>query len=294
MDQMVGQNVQGQRDKVVIIMGATGTGKSKLSIYLATRYRAEIVNSDKMQVYKGLDIVTNKVTWEEQCGVPHHLLGIRDPYTDFTVEDFCYSALHAIESILSRGRLPIIVGGSNRYIEALIDGDESKFRSKYNCCILWVDVSMEKHYPFLSERIDQMVENGLIEELSEMFDPNLDYSRGIFRSIGVPEFDQYFRTKPYLNDENCEMLLQKAISEMKENTWDLAHRQLKKIHRLQYGKGWGMHRLDATEVFGKRGKEAEEAWKDCVGGPGLRIVAHFLKDITKQAPADVIAVDHES
>lgn len=114
-------------------MGATGTGKSKLSVHLASRYKAELINSDKMQVYKGLDIVTNKVTMEEQCGVPHHLLGILDPYADFTVDHFRDMVVRAIESIVSRGHLPIIVGGSNTYVEALIDDEDKKLRSKYEC-----------------------------------------------------------------------------------------------------------------------------------------------------------------
>ena len=67
------------RDKVVVVLGATGTGKSRLAIDLATRFGAEVINSDKIQVYKGLDIVTNKVSNEECHGVPHHSLGIIDP-----------------------------------------------------------------------------------------------------------------------------------------------------------------------------------------------------------------------
>ncbi|KAG6645191.1 hypothetical protein CIPAW_08G105200 [Carya illinoinensis] len=273
-------NPQKHREKVVIIMGATGTGKSKLSIYLAKCYDAELINSDKMQVYEGLDIVTNKVTEGEQCEVPHHLLGIIDPYADFTVERFCEMALVSIESILSRGRLPIIVGGSNTYIEALIDGEEYKFRSKYDCCFLWVDVSLPEHHSFLSIRVDQMVENGMVEELRKMFDPNVDYSKGIFRSIGVPEFDQYFRTEPYLEKETRTKLFLKGLSEMKENTWRLARRQQEKIHRLKDVKGWNMHRLDATKVFRKQGKEAEDAWKDLVATPSKRIVDQFLNEVT--------------
>ncbi|KAF5462620.1 hypothetical protein F2P56_018609 [Juglans regia] len=267
---------QKHREKVVIIMGATGTGKSKLSMYLAKCYEAELINSDKMQVYEGLDIVTNKVTEAEQCEVPHHLLGILDPYADFAVERFCEMALVSIESILSRGRLPIIVGGSNTYIEALIDGEEYKFRSKYDCCFLWVDVSLAEHQSFLSIRVDQMVENGMEEELRKMFDPNVDYSKGIFRSIGVPEFDQYFRTEPHLEKETRKKLFRKGLSEMKENTCQLARRQQEKIHRLKDVKGWDMHRLDATEVFRKQGKEAEGAWKDLVATPSKRIVDQFL------------------
>ncbi|KAL3533997.1 hypothetical protein ACH5RR_007518 [Cinchona calisaya] len=77
-----------RKDEVVIVMGATGTGKSRLSIDLATRFPAEIVNSDKMQVYKGLDIVTNKVTEDDCHGIPHHLLGFMNRNEDFSAHDF--------------------------------------------------------------------------------------------------------------------------------------------------------------------------------------------------------------
>ncbi|KAL2230811.1 UNVERIFIED_CONTAM: Adenylate isopentenyltransferase 5, chloroplastic [Sesamum indicum] len=100
------------KDKVVVVLGATGTGKSSLAIDLATRFGAEVINSDKIQVYKGLDIVTNKVRNEECRSVPHHLLGIIDPDVDFTVHDFLHHALLA-DAIVQKNRLPIIAGGSN-------------------------------------------------------------------------------------------------------------------------------------------------------------------------------------
>ncbi|KAK1399001.1 Adenylate isopentenyltransferase 3, chloroplastic [Heracleum sosnowskyi] len=118
------------KEKVVVVMGATGTGKSKLSIDLATRLSGEVVNSDKMQVYEGLDIITNKITEEEACDVPHHLFGIIDPNVDFTSTNFCSMASLAIRSIAGRRKLPIIVGGSNSFIEALVEDEIHEFRSR--------------------------------------------------------------------------------------------------------------------------------------------------------------------
>ncbi|KAF2287851.1 hypothetical protein GH714_002974 [Hevea brasiliensis] len=113
-----------RKDKVVFVVGPTGTGKSRLAIDLATRIPAEVVNCDKMQVYKGLDIVTNKVTQEECRGVPHHLIGVVvDPNANFTCDDFRYHASDAVQSIVARDRLPIIAGGSNSFIEALANED---------------------------------------------------------------------------------------------------------------------------------------------------------------------------
>jgi adenylate isopentenyltransferase (cytokinin synthase) len=109
-------------NKVVVVMGATGTRKSKLAINLARRLGGEVVNSDKMQVYDGLDVVTNKVTKEECMGVPHHLINGVHPDADFTASDFCAHATRAVDLITERGLLPIIAGGSNSYIEELVDG----------------------------------------------------------------------------------------------------------------------------------------------------------------------------
>ncbi|KAF8392476.1 hypothetical protein HHK36_022818 [Tetracentron sinense] len=267
-------NLQRRKEKVVVVMGVTGTGKSRLSIDLATQFPAEIVNSDKMQVYKGLDVVTNKVTEEEQCGVPHHLLGVVDHDAEFTATDFRHRASRSIESIVERDRLPIVVGGSNSYIQALVDDFE--FRSKYECCFLWVDVSLPVLHSFVSNRVDRMVEAGLVDEVRRMFELDADYSRGIRRAIGVPEMDRYFRFETSADKEIRARLLEAAIDEIKANTWKLACCQLKKIHRLQNLWNWSLHHLDATDVFLKRGKEADEAWEKLVARPSTVIVEEFL------------------
>ncbi|XP_022954005.1 adenylate isopentenyltransferase 3, chloroplastic-like [Cucurbita moschata] len=261
------------KEKVVIVIGATGTGKSRLSIDIATRFSMEVINSDKMQVYDGLDIVTNKVTKREQRGVPHHLLGVIDPFCDFSAADFSDMAMLSLDSICSRGRLPIIAGGSNSFIETLVD---SNFQSRYECCFLWVDVSIPVLQSFVSDRVDKMVAKGMVDEAEKFFDPARDYSRGIKRAIGVPEFDSYFRCKSFLDEKTREKLLQESISKVKEHTCKLALRQLGKIQRLRNIKEWNIHRLDATEVFTKRGKEAEEAWNKLVTARSTTIIDQFL------------------
>ncbi|KAL2485858.1 Adenylate isopentenyltransferase 3 [Abeliophyllum distichum] len=264
------------KDKVVVVMGATGTGKSRLSIDIATRFPAEIVNSDKMQVYEGLDITTNKVTQEECCGVPHHLLGVVDPNIDFTATNFCTMASLAIKSVVDNRRLPIIVGGSNSFVEALIDDKDDKFHSKYECCFLWVDVSMPVLDSFLSDRVDRMVKRGMVNEVRNVFRSNADYSRGLRKAIGVPEFDRYFRAESISDDETRARILEESINMIKFNTSKLACRQVEKIYRLRDVKGWKVHRIDATDVFRRRGREADEAWKNLVAGPSTMIVSRFL------------------
>lgn len=155
---MASFNSQFQKKKVIFIMGATGTGKSRLSVDLATQISAEIINSDKMQVYKGLDIVTNKITEPERKNVPHHLLGEVDPESDFTGRNFYYSALSAVKRIVMAGRVPIVVGGSNSFIEGLVE--DPFFKSRYEYCFLWLDVCLPTLYKFVSKRVDHMVNAG--------------------------------------------------------------------------------------------------------------------------------------
>ncbi|KAL0437507.1 UNVERIFIED_CONTAM: Adenylate isopentenyltransferase 3, chloroplastic [Sesamum radiatum] len=261
------------KDKVVVVLGATGTGKSRLSIDLATRFAAEVINSDKMQVYQGLDVATNKITDEERCGVPHHLLGIVDPESDFSASDFRAMASVSLKSILRRRHMPVVVGGSNSFVEALVD---KSFRSQYDCCFLWVDVAMPVLDSFVSDRVDRMVERGMVREVRDFFKPNADYSKGIRRAIGVPEFDKFFRAESFSDGETQAKNYADAIAKIKMNTSRLARRQLEKIHRLRNTKDWMMHRLDATEVFRKRGGEADAAWEDLVAGPGIAAVRRFL------------------
>ncbi|XP_039595271.1 tRNA dimethylallyltransferase [Polypterus senegalus] len=111
----------GLRPPLVVILGATGTGKSKLAIEIGQRFKGEIISADSMQVYKGLDIITNKVTMEEQALCSHHMISFVEPLVkSYTIIDFRNQALSLIEDILQRKNMPIIVGGTNYYIESLL------------------------------------------------------------------------------------------------------------------------------------------------------------------------------
>ena len=109
-----------RRLPLVVILGSTGTGKSKLAIEIGKRLGGEIISADSMQVYKGLDIITNKVTAEEQSQCPHHMIDFVSPLKEFSVVDFRNMALPLIEDIKSRGKIPIVVGGTNYYIESVL------------------------------------------------------------------------------------------------------------------------------------------------------------------------------
>lgn len=106
--------------EVVAIVGPTASGKTALSIELAKQYNGEIINGDSMQVYKGLDIGTAKITEEEMEGVPHHLLSFLEPTDSFSVADYQKYVREKIMEIQARGKLPIIVGGSGLYVQAVL------------------------------------------------------------------------------------------------------------------------------------------------------------------------------
>ena len=107
-------------DKIIVIVGPTGVGKTKMSVELAKIYNGEIINADSTQVYKELDIATAKVTPEETEGIPHHLLDIKDITEDYTVYDYQKDCRNAIEEIIQKGKTPIMVGGTGLYIKAAL------------------------------------------------------------------------------------------------------------------------------------------------------------------------------
>lgn len=97
---------------LIVVMGTTGAGKTKLAIEIAKSIGGEVVSADSMQLYRGLDVATNKVTPAEMEGVPHHMIDILDPLeTEFSVSKFVAQAIPIISDIHRRGKVPILVGG---------------------------------------------------------------------------------------------------------------------------------------------------------------------------------------
>ncbi|CAD5313684.1 unnamed protein product [Arabidopsis thaliana] len=275
------------KDKVVLITGTTGTGKSRLSVDLATRFfPAEIINSDKMQIYKGFEIVTNLIPLHEQGGVPHHLLGQFHPQDgELTPAEFRSLATLSISKLISSKKLPIVVGGSNSFNHALLaerfDPDIDPFSPG----------SKPVLFQHLCNRVDQMIESGLVEQLAELYDPVVDSGRrlGVRKTIGVEEFDRYFRVYPKEMDKGIWDLARKAAYEetvkgMKERTCRLVKKQKEKIMKLIRG-GWEIKRLDATAAIMAElnqstakgeGKNGREIWEKHIVDESVEIVKKFL------------------
>ena len=110
--------------RVLCVVGPTASGKTKMAVALARRFGGEVVSVDSMQIYRGMTIGTAAPTAEEMEGVPHHMIAVADPAEQWSAARFCQAADACIQDILSRGKLPVLAGGTGLYLDALIRGDD--------------------------------------------------------------------------------------------------------------------------------------------------------------------------
>ena len=254
---------------IIVITGPTGVGKTKMSIELAKRIDAEIINADSMQVYKDLNIGTAKITEEEKECIPHHLFDIVEPTNMYTVYDYQKDARDIINDVLSRGKKVIIVGGTGLYIKALLYDykfikedktyDFSKMSNEeildkinsynldinlhinnrkrlervltklynnnmqtektdtvlYDFVAIGLTTTRDNLYKIIDNRVDKMIEDGLIDEVEELYKKNI-HSKAINTGIGYKELYKYF---------DKEISLDEAISLIKKNSRHYAKRQ---------------------------------------------------------------------
>ena len=105
---------------VLCVVGPTASGKTKMAVALARRLNGEVVSVDSMQIYRGMAIGTAAPTAAEMEGVPHHMIAVADPAEQWSAARFCQAADACIQDILSRGKLPVLAGGTGLYLDALI------------------------------------------------------------------------------------------------------------------------------------------------------------------------------
>jgi len=274
-------------DKLIILTGPTAVGKSKLSIELAKRIGGEIISADSMQVYKKMNIGTDKISKDAMDGVVHHMIDILEPDEGFNVFVFKDMVNKLIPEIYSRGHVPIIVGGTGFYIQAVLydidftktsdDGEirktlekrameegcealhrelmevdkesaiaihennvkrviraleyykltgkkisehneeEHEKTSKYDFRYFVLTDDREVLYDRIEKRIDQMIENGLVEEVRSLYESGISPDATSMQGIGYRELLGYF---------NGEYDLERAIYLIKLNTRHFAKRQL--------------------------------------------------------------------
>mgnify|MGYP004648700259 FL=1 len=272
---------------VIVVSGPTASGKSALALKIAEKYGGEIVSADSMQIYKELSVGTAKPDKSEMERVPHHLVDILEPEEKFSAADFKKRAEEAIEDISSRGRLPIIAGGTGLYIDSLLystgfshpkenpklrrelaemnekegadavyailkslDGDaaekihknnvkrviraieiiKSTHKSleesvekplgvspKYEVLYVFINPDRQELYRRIDRRVDEMMEQGLLDEAKMLFGRNVPPDTTSVQAIGYKEFFGVFRGEKSLSD---------AVDELKRDTRRYAKRQV--------------------------------------------------------------------
>lgn len=279
------------KKKLILIAGPTASGKTKTSVLLAKRIGGEIISCDSMQVYKGMDIGTAKVTPSEMEGVPHYMIDLLDPKEGSNIAWFKSEVDKAIDEITAKGKIPILVGGTGFYLNAILfdtQFDETKedttYRkeleslvevhgnaflhekleevdpasakaihpnnvkrviraleyyaqtgkpisshneaekekreaqvSPYNYAFFALDMDRAILYDRINMRVDQMIEEGLVEEVKHFYDLGLSEEMTSMKGIGYKEFFPYFKG---------EMSLDACIDQLKQNTRHFAKRQL--------------------------------------------------------------------
>lgn len=148
-----------EKIKIICVVGATASGKTALGVELAKRLGGEIISADSMQVYKGMSIANAAATKEEQQGVPHHLLEFLEPEESFSVYDFVSLAKEKAFEINSRGKVPIIVGGTGLFIDSLVNN------------ISFSDISADEE---LRKRLEEKTNEELYEELLAVDKPSAE------------------------------------------------------------------------------------------------------------------------
>ncbi|KAK6344217.1 hypothetical protein TWF696_007860 [Orbilia brochopaga] len=371
---------------LITVIGATGTGKSKLAVDLAMAFNGEIVNSDAMQMYRGMDVITNKHPVEERMGIPHHLMDFLNPEDAWKIGQWLSVALKTIEDIRSRGKVPIVVGGTHYYVQSLLfreslqefeekldSGEYSSHReamvarypileaptseileelrrrdpvmanrwhpndrrkilrsleiclttnqkvsdlyaetaaknsevstARFSNLLFWVHASDDVLASRLKGRVDQMIGQGLFNEIDEMFriynekKDEIDPESGIWQSIGWKQFLPYLIAKDAFQKlpkddpkatKGAEAELSRLRDEGIEKT-NIATRQYSKsqlrwirvklLNRLLVDKsslpGGGMYLLDTSDLT---------RWNEMVRDPAIRISKDFLNpDVSNEA-----------
>ena len=265
--------------KIIAIVGPTAVGKTKLSIRLAKKLNGEIISGDAMQIYRGLDIGTAKVTCEEMEGIPHHLLDEKNPDERYSVAAFQKAVRAKIDEIIARGKLPIIVGGTGLYVKAVlydyefaedVTSDNAQYEALtneqlhaklasidkeaakalhpnnrrrvvralniydetnvtksetlkaqakklvYDVALIGLTDERSVLYERINARVDQMVHEGLVEEVRRLYETGITKEAQAIAAIGYKEIYNYLEGM---------IDLETAIELVKRNSRRLAKRQ---------------------------------------------------------------------
>lgn len=225
---------------LVVIVGETASGKSGLAIMLAKQFDGEIIAADSRTIYKGMDIGTAKPSKQDQREVKHYLIDIIDPDESYSVFRFKHDALSAISNISSRGKLPIMVGGSGLYIDSVIfdynfnvnnlsrDSKNPRHLNKsvpklnnkirQNTLIIGIKCSKQELEKRIEERAQNMLDQGFAREVTHLlqkYKSNSEFLSG----IGYRTLVQYVQNKITLNQAKTELVKGDRLLAKRQRTW---------------------------------------------------------------------------
>ena len=212
-----------KKQKILIITGPTASGKSSLAVECAKALNGEIISADSMQIYKGLDIGTAKISAEEMQGIPHYLIDIRSFREGYNAYEFVQDATELIREISSRGKLPIICGGTGLYIKALTENfafkgsEQAKENKEFDFTIYSIDIARQSLYERINKRVDTMINRGIFEEVEKLMQKGLKIEQQAGKSIGYKEIIEYY---------NGEKSREEAIDKFKQHSRNYAKRQI--------------------------------------------------------------------
>lgn len=230
-------------DEIIVIAGPTASGKTDLSIKTALKFNGEVISADSRQIYKGLDIGSAKITKQEMRGVPHHLIDILEPGEKYSVAQFQADTLSLIKDIQSRGKIPIICGGTGLYIESVVEGyqfssssSKSKLKTGYNSkfkvyLLHWPRAVLRER---ISLRVDQRMKQGMLEEVQNLINSGVDPQWLTSLGLEYKCLTEYLLSSGSLADKQKDAQLQESIVKLKFKIYQFAKRQDTWFRRWSY------------------------------------------------------------
>ncbi|MCK4644756.1 MAG: tRNA (adenosine(37)-N6)-dimethylallyltransferase MiaA [Candidatus Aminicenantes bacterium] len=190
------------KDKsLIIVLGPTSVGKSSTAAKLAKKIGGEIINCDSMQVYKGFDIGTDKIPQEKRGKIPHHLLDVVSPSTQFTAADFVRLTLQAIKKIAKKEKFPFIVGGTGLYLKALLDGLFPEGKRDPSIRKKLEKEAGEKGLESLREKL-MKVDPAYCEKIGKHDKLRIIRALEVFCSTQIPLSEHFLKTESFVKDFN--------------------------------------------------------------------------------------------
>ncbi len=218
---------------LVVIVGETASGKSDLAMYLAERFDGEIIAADSRTVYKGMDIGTAKPSSDDRARVKHHLLDVTTPDQKYNAARFQKDAKAAITDIYSRGKLPIMAGGTGLYIDSVIYSYnfDNKTMQELRSDTLVIGVRREKDdlTQRITLRIEKMIEEGFIEEVKGL-GKKYGWDAPAMTGIGYRAFAEYIHGRITLHEAKERFIKGDKDLAKRQRTW---FKRNKSIHWVE-------------------------------------------------------------